>query len=386
MFNSDYNNNVGVKFLIFIFFWMGVNRVNCVLFTVLNRFIPLLLAATDRLLHSYHTVCLCSWGWTDWPPSCNATLFEASSGFLTVFGAQSAILCLSCNNNMLVKFRSELIFVITTLLAAAGWIFSKQAIEELPPFGFIGLRFIAASLILLPFCYSALKRSSLSDCLRAMSVGVFLGGALFSWIYAISLSPTLGEGAFIMSLSMLFVPLLGWPLYGRAPNRAFWLALPIAIVGLFLLAWNGSWQLATNQWWFLIAAMGLALHFNFNSQYSAKLPAMLLTTLQLFTVGCLGLILCWLFESWPASVSPITWKWFALSVLLATSLRYLMQTLGQKHANPTNAALLMLLEPVWTLMLSVWIYSETLPVNKLIGCALLLSALVIYRLGLLRWR
>ncbi len=66
----------------------------------------------------------------------------------------------------------------------------------------------------------------------------------------------------------------------------------------------------------------------------------------------------WLTESWPATISLVTWKWFALSVLLATSLRYLMQTMGQKSANPTNAALLMLLEPVWTLVLSVVIYQD----------------------------
>ncbi len=82
----------------------------------------------------------------------------------------------------------------------------------------------------------------------------------------------------------------------------------------------------------------------------------------------------------------MTWKWFALSVLLATSLRYLMQTIGQKHANPTNAALLMLLEPVWTLILSMLVYAETMPLNKILGCALLLSALALYRLGILRWR
>ncbi|QSA19887.1 EamA family transporter, partial [Vibrio furnissii] len=53
---------------------------------------------------------------------------------------------------MFANLRAEIILVLTTLLAAAGWVFSKQAIQGLPPFGFIGLRFVTASLILLPFC------------------------------------------------------------------------------------------------------------------------------------------------------------------------------------------------------------------------------------------
>ncbi|MBY7948538.1 DMT family transporter [Vibrio fluvialis] len=285
---------------------------------------------------------------------------------------------------MFANLRAEIILVLTTLLAAAGWVFSKQAIQGLPPFGFIGLRFVTASLILLPFCLPALRKASLGDMLRSMGVGVFLGGSIFCWIYAISISDTLGEGAFIMSLSMLFVPLVAWPLLGNKPSRAFWMSLPIAVVGLFLLAWNGEWNVAASQLWFLLAAVGLALHFNFNSQYSAKLPPMLLTTLQLFATGCLGLLLSYFVEVWPQEVSGETWKWFVLSVLLATSLRYLMQTVGQKHANPTNAAILMLLEPVWTLLLSVWIYSESMPLNKIIGCVLLLGSLLLYRMSNIR--
>lgn len=281
---------------------------------------------------------------------------------------------------MFVYFRAELILIFTTILAAVGWIFSKEAIAGLPPFGFIGLRFIVASLILAPFCLAAFRRTPWQDTLRAMGVGFFLGGSIFCWIYAVSISPTLGEGAFIMSLSMLFVPLLAWPLFGLKPNRSFWLSLPIASVGLFMLSWNGVWQVAINQLWFLIAAFGLALHFNFNSRYSARLSSMLLTTLQLFTAGCLGLLLSFSVETWPQQISVGTWKWFILSVLLATSLRYLMQTIGQKSVHSANAAIIMLLEPVWTLLFSVWIYHEALPLNKIMGCILLLSALLLYRI------
>ncbi|EPP7508956.1 DMT family transporter [Vibrio cholerae] len=287
---------------------------------------------------------------------------------------------------MRTRFPAELLLVLTTLLAAGGWVFSKQAIQELPPFGFIGLRFIAASLCLLPFCLGALKKASRQACLQSMGVGVLLAASLFCWIHAISISDTLGEGAFIMSLSMLFVPLLAWPIFGQRPIRAFWLSLPVAVVGLFLLAWNGTWQFAANQLWFLAASCCLALHFNFNSRFSSQLPPMLLTTIQLFTAGCLGITLSGLTESWPATISLVTWKWFALSVLLATSLRYLMQTMGQKSANPTNAALLMLLEPVWTLVLSVVIYQETMPFNKMLGCGFLLASLLLYRVSLLRLR
>ncbi|MDW2132919.1 EamA family transporter, partial [Vibrio sp. 2129(2023)] len=42
--------------------------------------------------------------------------------------------------------KATVILVATTMIAALGWIFSKETIQGLPPFGFIGLRFTIASL------------------------------------------------------------------------------------------------------------------------------------------------------------------------------------------------------------------------------------------------
>ncbi len=286
--------------------------------------------------------------------------------------------------------KASLILIVTTLFAAFGWIFSKQAIAGLPPFGFVGLRFLLASLCLLPLCHRALRQASWAQLRGAAVVGLLLSGALMSWIHAISISATLGEGAFIVSLSMLIVPLMAWLLFKQRPKRIFWVSLPIAVLGLGFLSLSGGWHASASQFWFLVNAALLALHFNINSKYSQTLPVLLLTCIQLFVTGVCGLIASALFETLPTHVEPQIWLWFALSTILATALRYVLQTLGQKHINPGNAALIMILEPVWTVVLSVVWYAEQLSSAKLVGCALILAALLIYRTDgrfrLRRWR
>lgn len=277
--------------------------------------------------------------------------------------------------------KAAFVLVATTMIAALGWIFSKETIQGLPPFGFIGLRFTIASLCLLPLCIKPLRTANKKDIFAAAGVGVLLGGALMCWIYAISISDTLGEGAFIMSLSMLFVPIVAWIMFRQRPQRIFWVSLPIAILGLGCLSLAGGWQQSSSQLWFLGAALMLALHFNVNSKYSQKLPVLLLTCIQLFVTGLIGLLISSLVETVPTEVSTSIWIWFALSTLLATSLRYVMQTMGQKFVQAGNAALIMILEPVWTVILSVIWYGEVLTSNKLVGCALILFSLVIYRTG-----
>lgn len=277
------------------------------------------------------------------------------------------------------EHKSAVILVITTILAAFGWIFSKEAIQGLPPFAFIGLRFLLASLCLLPFCYKPLLKAKFKDIASAGMVGCLLAGAIMNWIYAISISDTLGEGAFIVSLSMLIVPLVGWLLFKERPQRAFWVSLPVAMLGLAFLSLSGSWQQSSSQFFFIGCATMLALHFNVNRKYAQKLPVLLLTTIQLFVVGCLVTLFSLLTEDFPAEIETSIWGWFALSVVLATSLRYVMQTLGQKSTPPATAALIMILEPVWTVILSILWYGEQLSPGKLIGCGFILLALILYR-------
>jgi len=277
--------------------------------------------------------------------------------------------------------QAELVLVATTIIAASGWIFSKQAIAGLPAFGFIGLRFLVASLCLLPFCYRSFAQVKPGLLIKGFLIGGLLGSGLMLWIYAVSISDTLGEGAFIMSLSMLFVPLVAWPLFGNKPGRSFWRAIPFAIAGLILLAAANGWQQSSSQLWFALAALMLAVHFNFNSRYAQRIPVLLLTCLQLFGTGLIGLVLSFWFDVWPESISSSTWGWFTLSVLVATSLRYVLQTLGQKGTSNENAAIIMILEPMWTLLFSMLWFAETMSAAKMAGCVLILFAILINRSG-----
>ncbi|KOO13471.1 hypothetical protein AKJ18_19020 [Vibrio xuii] len=271
------------------------------------------------------------------------------------------------------------ILVATTALAGLGWIFSKETIQGLPPFGFVGLRFLVASICLLPLCFKQVRLLTLQLLSQAVGGGLILAFALLSWVHAISISKTLGEGAFIVSLSMIIVPIIAWLLYKERPKRAFWISMPIAVSGLAMLSLTDGWNSSAGQIWFLANACLLALHFNVNSKLAQKIPVLLLTAIQLCVTGVIALIASAIFETIPTHVETSIWGWFALSALLATSLRYVMQTLGQKGCNPGNAALIMLLEPIWTVILSILWYGEQLSRNKLIGCSLILLALIFYR-------
>ncbi|ABZ77870.1 protein of unknown function DUF6 transmembrane [Shewanella halifaxensis HAW-EB4] len=274
--------------------------------------------------------------------------------------------------------RGVLYLFIATLLAAVGWVASKIVVQSMPGELFIGSRFLLASLVLLPFCYKSLLKLSMKQVLSACGVGVFLGLALQVWIYAVSISDSLSEGAFIMSLAMIIAPLTAWLLFQVKPNRAFWIALPVSITGMMLLSLTNGWRMEASQLLFLLASALLSVHFVMNKRISGNLKPLVSICLQLFVVGLVGLMYAAFTQPHTIGFSSNLIIWFAISTLIATSVRYLLQTMGQYKVSMETAALLMILEPVWTMFLSVYMLGETIEPQKLIGGLFILSSLFVY--------
>ncbi|MFQ2921213.1 DMT family transporter [Aeromonas allosaccharophila] len=277
-----------------------------------------------------------------------------------------------------------LLMVLVTLLAAAGWFFSKEAIRELPPAAFIGSRFLLAALLLLPLAWLREPPPTRAQLLRAAGCGTLLGTSLLLWVTAISQSDALGSGAFIMSVATLMAPLAAWGAFRAKPGRHYWLTLPIAIAGLLLLSSSTHWGVSLSLFWFLAAATTLGIQLAVHRHFAQSIAPTWLTCIQLAMTGLLGTLLSLLTEQWPeAGVSHGIWGWFAASVLIATTLRYWLLTHALSKMTTAHAALMMLLEPVWTLLLSTLFYSEPLGGAKLAGAGLVLGALVLYQLPLL---
>ncbi len=277
-----------------------------------------------------------------------------------------------------------LLMVLVTLLAAAGWLFSKEAIRELPPAAFIGSRFLLAALLLLPLAWLREPPPTRAQLVRAASCGTLLGASLLLWVTAISQSDALGSGAFIMSVATLMAPLAAWGAFRAKPGRHYWLTLPIAIAGLLLLSSSTHWGVSLSLFWFLAAATTLGIQLAVHRHFAQSIAPTWLTCIQLAMTGLLGTLLSLLTEQWPeAGVSHSIWGWFAASVLIATTLRYWLLTHALSKMTTAHAALMMLLEPVWTLLLSTLFYNEPLGGAKLAGAGLVLGALALYQLPLL---
>ncbi|UGA56796.1 DMT family transporter [Vibrio sp. VB16] len=283
-------------------------------------------------------------------------------------------------NLLIHKYKGEACLLIATILAAVGWVSSKIVLLEMPGSMFIGGRFILASALLLPFCYQKILDASPIDIIKTLAVGCVFSTSIHIWVYAVSITNRLTEGAFIMALAMIIAPLTSWLLFRTRPNQAFWYSLPLAGLGMALLTLTNGWEVEKSQLGFFFASCFLSIHFVLNKRLSLSSPIKPLTSicLQMFVVGLTGFFLCSVQNSTLSNLSSETLIWFIIASLIATALRYLIQTVGQYSVNIEIAALIMILEPIWTLVLSITMLKQHIEIEKLLGCLLILVSLILY--------
>ncbi|WP_016914944.1 DMT family transporter [Vreelandella stevensii] len=287
-------------------------------------------------------------------------------------------------------WQADALLLLVTTLAAGGWIFSKEALAGMPPLLFIGTRFLLAGVILLGFAWPTLRHLPARRIRRGLLVGVLFSAAIAFWVLGLHHSQHLGESAFINSLGILLVPVVARLLFGDRPATSTWVALPVALTGFALLSLNAGFRVEASQLLMLCAALCFALLINVNTRVVRNVPALSLTTLQLLSVGIVLTAVSWVVEEQTLSLDAPILGWFLASVLLASSLRFFLQIKAQGMTTPSHAAVILMLEAVWTALLAAWWFNETMSALQLTGCALIFTALLInrwywVRKVLLRW-
>ncbi len=274
--------------------------------------------------------------------------------------------------------KADLLLLLTTILAAAGWIFSREAVQGLAPLLFMALRFISAGMILAVIGWSEMRAFTRQQWQSACLVGVFFGAAMTFWILGLEMATHVGVGAFLTGLGVVMVPLISL-LFGDRPGPYVFMSIPFVLAGLACLSLDAEFHIGLAEVFFLLSALFIALMFILNSRAAARLPALPLTAVQLLVTGLITGIVSLFIETWDFNQPPAIWGWLVASVLIATSLRFLLQTRGQSLAPPSHTAIIMTLEPVWTALFAALWLGESMTALQFSGCSLIFLAMLVNR-------
>lgn len=203
-------------------------------------------------------------------------------------------------------------------------------------------------------------------------------GQAFSYFTALQFASS-GLVALLLYLYPMFVMLLSVSVLRERVTGLKWLALGLALVGTALTVGpeGGQWlgiMLA------VLAAMIYSIYIIVGAQVLKQVSAFQSSTVIFTSAGLAsgGLMLI-NGAHWPATGAG--WAVIVGIVLLATVLPVVTFLAGLERIGPTNAAMLSVLEPVVTVLLSALLLGETLQPLSLFGGGLILLAVLLLTHG-----
>lgn len=187
------------------------------------------------------------------------------------------------------------------------------------------------------------------------------------------------NAGFITGLYVIVVPLLGL-LIGHKTGLGTWLGAVLAVVGMFLLSVNEGFTVASGDWLQLIGAFVWGGHVVLVGIFASRHDPIRLAFLQFTTCSVVSLILALCLEpiEWTAIIAA--GPAIVYGGVIAVGIGYTLQVIAQKDAIASHAAIILSLEAVFAAIAGAWLLDESLQMRGYIGCALMLSGMLVAQL------
>lgn len=268
----------------------------------------------------------------------------------------------------------------------------KLSLVEISPMFYVAVRFFVASAIYIAVFNTRLFPVNRLLLKAAWPVCLLLFAGYFFQTLGLRYTSAAKSG-FITGLYVIFTPLLQMLITRRPPPRAVWLASVLVLIGLQLLSSGSS---AAISWQTFIPVFALA-DFNLGDFFTllcAILYALYIIGLDRLTqsdlaaepnftlkLGFLQLLFCTAggllfsaaFERIYFTPSPLVIGLLFYIAVFATLITTLIQTRYQRDTTPARAAVIFMLEALFSAVLAYFILGETLGAAGYIGAGIMFA-------------
>jgi drug/metabolite transporter (DMT)-like permease len=279
------------------------------------------------------------------------------------------------------RSRTERLAFLALLAMTAAWgstfFLIKDLVTRMPAADLLAIRFAIASVAL---GLIAARRIHLSRpvVIYGVLLGLLYGSAQILQTAGLSHTSASVSG-FVTGLYVVATPLLTAIILRRRIPPLTWVAAVLATLGLGVLALRG-FSIGYGELLTLISAVIYAGHIVALGRFSSPETTLSLSLVQLSMITLLTAVAA----LWPTAGSAPgiqlpgslhDWLVVLYLALIASALTMVLQTWAQAHIEPSRAAVIMAMEPVWAAAFAVALGGESITARMIIGGLAIVSAM-----------
>ena len=274
-----------------------------------------------------------------------------------------------------------ILLLITAIIWGSSFVAQSIGMQSIDAFTFTGIRTTLGMLFLLPFTLIInkgfdFKKSTLK---KGLILGVVFSIAQnfqqFAFYYSTS-----GKIAFITAFYMFFVPLISVIFLRKKIALLTWLSIFIGLIGLFLLCINPEELTSINlgDVLALICAIFYAIQIMLIDKFLEDgTSGVQLSFMQFFVAAIISIVAMFIFEQPNLADIKNAAPSLLYSGIMSCGIAYTLQIVGQKHASPVVAYLLMCLESVFAVITAALILHENMLPREMAGCLVMFGAIIL---------
>lgn len=292
------------------------------------------------------------------------------------------------------QLRNSLLLLLTAAIWGLAFVAQSVGMDHVGPFTFNMVRSLIGGIVLIPCIFLLDKINPSKEAPRTsqeqavykktlitggICCGIFL--ALASNFQQMGIKyTTVGRAGFITACYIVIVPILGLAFFKKKCRSTIWVAVALALVGLYLLCITDGFSIGKGDLLVLVCAILFSFHILVIDHFSPLVDGVRMSCIQFFVCGILSGIFAFLLETPKISDMLMAWAPILYAGIFSCGVAYTLQIIGQKNMNPTVASLILSMESCISVLAGWAILGQKLTARELSGCMLMLAAIILAQL------
>jgi drug/metabolite transporter (DMT)-like permease len=275
-----------------------------------------------------------------------------------------------------------LALILTTIIWGASPPIFKWALEAIPPFTFIFVRFLLATLILLPFATHKLKVAK-KDIPKIALLG-FVGFTLHipTIFIGLTLAPSI-NASMIATAAPVFLIIGSFYMLREIPRKKLLFGTILSMLGILLIilrpffesGFNGS---IIGNLLYLTSTFSFVIYTILLREF--RLPYSPLTiTFWIFAFATVTFFPLYLWESHAVALQ-LPWQGLVgilFGAVLTSNVAYMLFNFALKYIHANEVGVFLYIDPIVTVMIAIPLLGETITMTFLLGALLVFAGIFI---------